>query len=74
MIFNIASVIDWRVITAGKHQQVGIDNVQENARRVTHDYTIGDLVYVEITGIYRKLDYGKQGPYIITELFINGTV
>ena len=74
MIFNIASVIDWRVITAGKHQQVGIDNVQENARRVTHDYTIGDLVYVEITGIYLKIDYSKQGPYIITELFINGTV
>ena len=74
MIFNISSVIDWRVITAGKHQQVGIDNVQENARRVTHDYTIGDLVYVEITGIYLKIDYSKQGPYIITELSINGTV
>ena len=32
------------------------------------------LVYVEITGIYRKLDYRKQGTYRITEFFTNGTV
>ena len=39
-----------------------------------HEYAIGDIVYVEITGIYSKLDYSKQGPYIITEVFINNTV
>ena len=39
-----------------------------------HDYAIINLVYVEITGIYHKLDYKKQGPYIITEVFTNGTV
>ena len=44
MIFNLASVLDWRVITAGKQQQVNIDIVPENARQVTHDCSIGDLV------------------------------
>ena len=39
-----------------------------------HDYAIGNIVYVEMTGIYCKLDYKKQGPYIITEVFTNGTV
>ena len=39
-----------------------------------HDYAIGDQVYVEMTGIYHKLDYKKQGPNIIKELFTNGTV
>ena len=39
-----------------------------------HDYTIGDIVYVEMNGIYRKLDYKKQGTYVITEVFKNGTV
>ena len=67
MIFNLVSVVDWQVITDGKQQQVEIDNVQENTRQVTHDYAIGDLVYVEMTGIYPKIDYKKQGPYIITE-------
>ena len=73
MIFNLASVVDWRVITTGKQWQVNIDDVQENARQVTHEYSIGNIVYVEMTGIYRKLYYKKQGPYRITELFDNGT-
>ena len=46
MIFNLASVIEWRVITALKQRQVDIDNVLENARQVTHDYAIGNQVYV----------------------------
>ena len=28
---------------------------------------------MEMTGIYRKLYYKKQGPYIIIEVFKNGT-
>ena len=39
-----------------------------------HDYAIGDRVYVEMTGIYRKLDYKKKVPYRITEVFTNATV
>ena len=74
MLFNIASVIYWKVETTAKQCQVDIYNVRENSKRVTHDYAIGDQVYVEMTGIYRKLDYKKQGPYIITEIFTNGTV
>ena len=37
MLFNLASVVDWRVVTAVKQRQVDIDNVRENAKRVTHD-------------------------------------
>ena len=29
ILFNLASVIDWRVVTAEIHQQVDIDNVRE---------------------------------------------
>ena len=46
MLFNLASVVDWRVVTAAKQRQVDIDNVRENPRRVTHDYEIGNRVYV----------------------------
>ena len=62
MLFNLASFVDWRVVTATKHHQVDIDNVRENARRVRHDYAIGDQVYVEMTGIYRKMYYKKKVP------------
>ena len=46
MLFNLASVVDWRVVTAAKQRQVEIGNVRENARRVTHDYAVDNLVYV----------------------------
>ena len=31
-------------------------------------------MYVDMTGIYHKLDDKKHGPYRITEVFTNGTV
>ena len=74
IIFNLTSVVDWQVITAGKQQQLYIDDFQENARQDRYDYAIGDIVYVEMTGIYRRLDYKKQVPYRITEILINGIV
>ena len=51
MIFNLESVIDWQVITAEKQRQVDLDNVRENSRQVTHDYAMGNPVYVEMTVI-----------------------
>ena len=60
--FNLTSVVEWWIVTAVKQRQIDIDNVRENANRVTHDYAIGDRVYVEITGIYHKIDYKKQVP------------
>ena len=73
MLFNLASVIDLRVVTVARKRQVDIDNVREKSKWVTHDYAVGDQVYVEMTGIYRKLDYKKQVPYRITEVFTKGT-
>ena len=73
MWFNLTSVVEWWVVTAEKQRKIDIDNVRENSRQVTHDYAIGDQVYVEMTGIYCRIDYKKQGPYIITEVFTNGT-
>ena len=74
IISNLASVIDWRVINTEKQRQVDIDNVQEDARKVKHNYAISDLVYVEMPEIYRKLDYSEYRPYRITEVFTNGKV
>ena len=46
MLFGLASVIAWKVATAAKQRQVDIDNIRENAKRFTHGYAIGDIVYV----------------------------
>ena len=47
MIFNLASIIYWQVVTARNQRQVNIDNSQKNARQVTHNYVVGDLAYAE---------------------------
>ena len=39
-----------------------------------HEYSIVNLVYLDNTGIYHKLYYKKQVPYIITEAFTNSTI
>ena len=74
MVFNLSTVVDWKAITARKQAQVDRDNLRENANRVSHDYAIGDQVYVKIDGIKRKLDNKKRGPYRITQIHTNGTV
>ena len=52
VLFNLVSVVDWRVVTAAKQRQVDIDNVRGNAKQFTHDYAVGYQFYVEMTGIY----------------------
>ena len=48
MVFNLLStVVDWKAITAKKQAQIDRDNLRENANRGgSHDYAIGDQVYV----------------------------
>ena len=74
MILNTPSVLDRRFITIANQQQVDIDKSQGNDRRVTHDYATGDQVYVEMTGISRRINYNKQGTYIIKAVFTKSTV
>ena len=61
IIFNVTSVVDWRVITAKKKRQYDIDNVRESSKHVIFDYAVGDLVHGGMNGIYCKLDYNKLG-------------
>ena len=37
MLFNLTSVVYWRVSTAAKKRQVDIDNLREKSKWVTHD-------------------------------------
>ena len=59
-VFNLASVVNWRVITTAKQWKIDIDNVQETSMRVVHDYTTGHQIYVEIIVIYYRLDYRNK--------------
>ena len=74
MLFNLTSIFYRHVLTARNQRKVDVDNVCKKSRQARHDYAMENIVYVEKTGIYRKLYDKNQGPYIITEVFTNGTV
>ena len=57
MLFNVMPIVDWCVVTARKQRKFDIYNARENNRQVRHEYTLGNIVYVEKTGIHRKLYY-----------------
>ena len=48
--------------------------LRKNASRVRYNYALGDLVYVDKTGIFRRIDYKNHGRYIINKVFTNGIV
>ena len=43
-----------------KKCQVDTDNIFKNASKVRHDYAVSNLVYVDKTGFYQKLDKNKH--------------
>ena len=53
------------------------DNARENAKRIPHDYKVGDLVLIrrDLGGEQiGKLDRPTHGPYPIVRVHVNGTV
>ena len=74
MMFNLATLVNWKELSLRKQTLVDKANLRENKSRVDYDYKVGDLVYVTKDGIMRKLEVPKLGPFAITDIFTNGTV
>ena len=74
MLFNLKSLINWKELTLKKQLQVNKSNNRENLKRINHDYSVGDQVYIVRDKIHRKLDGPKTGPFDITDIYTNGTV
>lgn len=74
MIFNLKSLINWKALSIKKQKITDLANARENLKRLDHDYSIGDRVYIVRDKIHRKMDGPKTGPFPITEIFTNGTV
>ena len=74
MLFNISALANWKELSNKKQISVDKANLRENAKRVDYDYVVGQQVYVKNDGIQRKMDSPKSGPFVITQVFSNGTV
>ena len=56
-----------------KQRKINKNNQYENARRIAHDYKVGDKVLLERHQA-RKMERPYDGPYVITNVYTNGTV
>ena len=74
MVLPIQFQADWARIKLRKQETIDKSNKQENAKRIAHDYQVGDKVLLENPGILRKMSQPCQGPFKIVKVHTNGTV
>ena len=46
ILFKLASIVDWCILTASKQRKYDIDNVHKNDRKFRNDYSTGDLMMI----------------------------
>ena len=73
MILNIQHTANWEYIRKRKQDKINQNNQRENAKRIPHEYQIGDNVLVRI-GTENKYERPYSGPHPILAINDNGTV
>lgn len=74
MLLDIPIISD--ILTLTQHRQAMIDKrlLRANAARISHDYKVGDLVYVKNLQRTNKLEKIRIGPYPIIQVHTNSNV
>ena len=73
-LFILTSFCFSQEITTVKGAIINANNKKENAKRIEHEYRVGEKVLLEKPGLISKLSAPRTGPYRITETYANGTV
>ena len=73
MFLNIPLQADLLAIQQQRQQRIDTNLMKQNAIRWNYDYKVGDLILIKEKD-KRKLDAPTDGPYIISQVYTNGTV
>jgi transposase InsO family protein len=73
MIFNVQYEADWKLIHERKRKRIIENNARENARRIEHDYAIGERVLITKAD-FNKMETPREGPYPVLRVHANGTL
>ena len=65
---------DWAAIKERKQQEVNKNNAKENRSRIRHKYKVGDKILLTVPGINSKLSAPRKGPFLIEQIYSNGTL
>ncbi|EGZ28797.1 hypothetical protein PHYSODRAFT_552476 [Phytophthora sojae] len=75
MITRQLHFANWSFLSKQRFLSILQDNERENMKRLQHFYKVGDQVMLRIPARERKkTDPVSKGPYIIKEVYDNGTV
>jgi len=74
MLLPIQIKTDWARIRQRKQDIINVNNRKENAKRIEHEYRVGEKVLLEKPGLVSKLSAPRTGPFRITHTYANGTV
>ena len=74
MLFDLPYIADWSEIGKRRQHQVDQSNKNESKTWIYFDHREGTKVILIKYGIHHKAEDKNTGPYLITEVFSNGTV
>ena len=66
MLLDLKFDPNYKQMWAHKQKRISYDNVRENSKRISHDYMVGEYVYILKDGQYCNLEGDNQGPFYIT--------
>jgi len=73
MFLNIPLQADFLLLQQTRQQRINENLMRQNAKRWNYDYRVGERVLVRLKG-RRKMDAKTEGPFLITQVYTNGTV
>ena len=73
-ILNITHRANWKYIQDQKRKLIRINNQWENAKRLDHTYSAGDLVLIKAEQMLKYGTASYLGPYTVVSINDNGTV
>ena len=65
---------NWQYIKERKQKLIHQNNRQENAKRIPHNYAVGDLVMIKENPNRKHGSPQYSGPLTVTAVYDNGTV
>jgi transposase InsO family protein len=80
MMLNIRHLVDWHYMQTRRQKIASENNARENAKRVPHNYEVGDLVLKakgnpgDKSAVRPTLQRPFEGPYRVHHVWNNGTV
>jgi hypothetical protein len=73
-MMNIKFQANWDYIQSRKQTRIRANNKKENAKRIPHEYKIGDKVLVALAPSRKHGEDRAKGPFTVMRVYDNGTV